>query len=192
MPVHSQEIYHPSGGEAVMTQVAHKVTLSSDHPYGKRLPPHPVGLFLAQLPQAVRYAVSMAMRNRSTERGKAPAWLHRAADIRLVDVQGDRESTLYFEAPPLGETASEFYSQKELFWTPPSAEDTGFDLLGDVLKDVEAANADSERFDRPLLKRLLRFREVFRGAFTSAHLESRRHQPGHRAHQPFQGEGRLW
>jgi hypothetical protein len=124
----------------------------------------------------------MAMRSRSTQKGKRPAWLDRAADIRLIGMDGDGDSTLYFEAPPLGEAACEFYSQKDMFWTPPAAEDTGFDLLGDVLKDVEAANADSERFDRPLLRRLMRFRGVFRGAFADAHIETRRHQPGGRAH----------
>lgn len=33
-----------------------------------------------------------------------------------------------------------------------------------------------------MLRRLLKFRGVFRGAFTDAHLETRRHQPGSRAH----------
>jgi hypothetical protein len=164
-----------------VTQISHRVTLSSRDHLGKRLPPHATGLFLAELPLAVRYAVSMAMRSRSTQRGKRPAWLDRAADIRLVGMDGNGDSTLFFEAPPLGEAAGEFYSQRDLFWAPPSAEDTGFDVLADVLKDVETANADSERLDRPLLRRLLRFRGVFRGAFTDAHIESRR-QPGGQAH----------
>jgi hypothetical protein len=75
-----------------MTQVIHKVTLSSEQPYGKRLPPHQLGLFLAELTKAVRFAVSMAMRSRSTQKGKRPGWLNRAADIRLVEMHGDRET----------------------------------------------------------------------------------------------------
>ncbi len=165
-----------------MAPILHKVTLSSEHNYGKRIPPHAVGLFLAELPLAVRSAVSMAMRSRSTQKGKRPAWLQRAADIRLVDIQGDGDSTLIFEAPRFGEAAGEFYAQRDLFWTPPSLDDTGFDLLGDVLTDVEATNADSDRFDRPLLRRLLRFRRVFGGPFSDAHIESRRYQCGKRAH----------
>jgi hypothetical protein len=165
-----------------MTHKVHKIILSSDYTFGRRLPPHAVGVFLAELPRAVCFSVSMALRSRSTHRGKRPGWLNRATDIRFVDMETNGESTLFFEAPSLGEAASEFYAEPDLFWKPPSADDTGFDLLGDVLADVEAANADSERFDRPLLWQLLRFRDVFRRAFTAAHLESRRYQLGHRAH----------
>src|SRR5262249_23406658 len=138
----------------IMAQVIHKVVLSSEQHYGRRLPPRALGVFLEELPAAVRSSVSMVLRNRSAQKGTGPAWLRRGADIRFVDMQGDRESTLYFEATTLGEAAAEFYTQKDMSWAPPDAEDTGFDLLGDVLVDVEAANADSERFDRPLLRRL--------------------------------------
>jgi hypothetical protein len=166
-----------------MTQITHKVTLSSSRHYGKRLPPHEAGLFIAEVPESIRYATSMAMRSRSTQKGKRPAWLERATDIRFVGLEGDGESsTLYFEAPPLGEAAAEFYSQKDLFWSPPSAEYTAFDLLGAALGDVESNDADSDRIDRPLLRRLLRFRHVFGGTFSSARFETPGRESDRKAH----------
>lgn len=78
----------------------------------------------------------MIFRSRSTQGGKRLAWLHRAADIRLVGIEPDAHDTLLFEAPSLGMAAPKFYQQRDLFWIPPDPEDTGFDLLGDVLADV--------------------------------------------------------
>ena len=80
-----------------MTQIVHEVILTSGQPHGKRLPPHAIGVFLAELPQAIRRAVSMRMRNRSLQTGKRPAWLERSADIRFVDMQAGETSTLTFE-----------------------------------------------------------------------------------------------
>ena len=86
-----------------MKAISHQVLLKSDQPFGRRLPPLPVGLFLEALPCAIDGAVSMELRHRSSQSGKRPEWLRRAVDIRLVDMQGNGESTLFFEAPPLGE-----------------------------------------------------------------------------------------
>lgn len=165
-----------------MNTVSQQIVLHHDRSFGGKLPPHYVGLLLALLPLAIHGAVSMALRNRSSPRGKRPEWLKRATDVRFVDFQGDEETMLYFEAPRLGEAAEEMYQQGELWPTLPDPCDTGFDLLGDVLADVEAHNEDSERFDLPLLKRLTRFKKVFEGPFREADLISRRYDAGHRAH----------
>ena len=71
-------------------------------------------------------------------RGRRPAWLDRAADVRFVDQQGNGETVLFFEAPRLGDAASEIYQQQELpgLSIRPSPDDTGFDLFGDVLTDT--------------------------------------------------------
>jgi hypothetical protein len=161
-----------------MTWIEHKVTLTSEHPFGRRLPSRVVGRFLAELPRVVRCAVSMAIRSRSTQKGTHPAWLDRASDIRLVGLEGNSECTVTFEALSLGEAADEFYTRDDSCSALPRMEDTGFDLLGSVLEDLEAANADSDRFDRPLLVKLLRLREVFRRAFSSAHFSSHRPRVG--------------
>ncbi len=104
----------------------------------------------------------MALRNRSTAHGRRPAWLERAADIRFADHQGNGETTLYFEAPTLGEAAPEIYAQNTFFpEMRPDPTDTGFDLLGDVLFEVDQGNADSQQFDPALLKRIAHFQSVF-------------------------------
>ncbi len=69
-----------------MNTVTHKVVLVGEQHFGRRLPPHHVGLLLSDLPFAIRQSVSMALRNRSTMRGRRPAWLDRAADVRLMFV----------------------------------------------------------------------------------------------------------
>ncbi len=163
-----------------MTTITNQIVLTSDQGFGGKLPPREVGLLLAEIPGAVQSAISMALRNRSSLRGR-PAWLKRAGDIRFVDHQGNEESVLFFEAAPLGEAAPELYQQGELWPTRPDPADTGFDLLGDVLAEIAAENADSDRFDTSLLKRLLHFRRVFAGPFDEAQIESRRFDSKHRA-----------
>jgi hypothetical protein len=134
---------------------------------------------MAELPLMVKQCISMSLRNRSTASGRAPDWLNRAADIRYVGHQGNDQIELLFEAPTLGDSACEIYEQKELFdelSTRPSAKDTGFDLLGDVLCDVKSRNTDSDHFDSPLLTRLTRFGKVFeKSPFRDLILTSRRH-----------------
>ena len=107
----------------------------------------------------------MAFESRSCARGKRPSWLTAASDIRFVGHSGDDTTILHFEAPCLGEAADKLYEQGELWPTRPAASDTGFDLLGDVIADVAADNEDSERFDRPLLQEIEKFRHGLNGWF---------------------------
>jgi len=86
-------------------------------------------------------------------------------DIDATD-QGD--TVLHFELPRLGESAEELYRQQEHWPTRPPAEDTGFDLLCDVLCDVGAFREDSDRFDTPLLKGVGRFGKVLDRAYQRA------------------------
>jgi hypothetical protein len=165
-----------------MTIFTHEITIHSDKHFGKRLPSHYLGLLLAEVPVAVQYSVSMALRNRSTGPGKIPGWLRRSADIRFVGHDGTDESHLYFEAPTLGEAAAELYAQKALYpdlESRPPPEDTGFDLFADVLADIQARNADSTHFDPTLLDRVAQFRRVFRkGPFTEIDVTGRRYSAG--------------
>jgi hypothetical protein len=182
-----------------MNTTVHQVVLKSHEVFDGRLPPRELGYFLAELPGLVRATVSMVLRSRSQQAGRRPAWLDRAADIRY-DVanagrSSDEKTALYFEAPCLGEAAEELYRQGELWPTRPEPADTGFDLLGDVLADVDAQNADSDRFDPGLLKRLGRFKKALSGPYDEAQFESRRYAAGKRARlsRPLiQTAGRLF
>lgn len=161
-----------------MSVVVHQVILQNDEHFGRKLPPHHLGLLLAELPLAIRASVSMAFRNRSHRKGRRPNWLDRASDVRFVDHQGNGESVLYFEAPPLGEAAADVYAQQSLFPDAddrPAEEDTAFDVFGDVLADVQHRNADSTHYDPSLLRRITQFKRVFkRGPYTAVDFTSRR------------------
>ena len=161
-----------------MSVIVHKVILQNHEHFGRKLPPYHVGILLAELPLAIRATVSMAFRNRSHVKGRRPAWLERASDVRFVDHQGNGESTLYFEAPLLGEAAADVYAQQSLFPEAddrPAKEDTAFDVFGDVLTDVQKRNSDSEHYDPSLLRRITSFKRVFkRGPYNEVDFTSRR------------------
>jgi hypothetical protein len=167
---------------AVMNRI--QLVLQSDQPFDGKLPAHHLGMLLAQLPIAVRGAISMALRNRSTTQGKTPQWLDRAADVRFVGHEANGITTLFFEAPTLGQAAEEIYQQSSLFpELRPASEDTGFDLFGDVLTDVAEQESDSLHFDPALLGRVIRFHKVFQhqSPFTGIQLISRRYTSEHPA-----------
>ncbi len=165
-----------------MRHVVQTVTLTSEAHYGKRVPPAPFGALLKEIPAVLRGSTLMAFQGRSTARGHYPAWLSAVADIRLVDYSGQDETVLHFEAPPLGEAAPDLYEQLELWPSRPDPADTCFDLLGDVLLDVNACNENSDRFDYRLLNRLVRLKGVFNGTFQVMLVRGQRTQPGHLPH----------
>lgn len=117
------------------------------------------------MPEALRSSIRMAFESRSRAQGKRPDWLVAASDIRFLEHSGDDETVLRFEAPQLGDAADELYRQQEMWSTRPEPTDTGFDLLGDVIKEVSANNADSDRFDRQLLQQVERFKHGLNGSF---------------------------
>lgn len=163
-----------------MTTVVHKVILKSNEPFDGKLPPFYPGQLLVEIPFAVRDSVSMAIRHRSKAKGRSPKWLDRVSDIKFVGYDGKQEACLYFEAPQIGEAAPEIYSQKTLFDEErPDPNDTAFDLLGDVLNDVQRRDADSTHFDHPLLDRIVKFRRFFgtrqRGPFSEVDLITSRY-----------------
>jgi len=130
------------------------ITLRSHQHYGSRVPPREVGEILRTIPGLVRQSVRMAFEGRSRASGRRPRWLEAASDVRFVDHDGTDDTVLYFEVPTLGEAAEDLYNQQELWPTRPEQSDTGFDLLADVVQDVSEQRRDSDRFDRPLLKRM--------------------------------------
>src|SRR2546425_12428841 len=147
-----------------MNSIIHQITLCSDEDFGKRLPPQPTGRLLQSIPGVVESAISMAFRGRSSTKGMKPAWLSAAADVRFL-LANSQDSQLRFEAPRLGDVAAEVYDQGLLWDSRPNRNDTGFDLLGDVLADVDVAAEDSERFDPGMLKRIVHFKRILNGTF---------------------------
>jgi hypothetical protein len=145
--------------------VIHTVTLRGEVDYSGQMPPAPIGRLLIQVPAVVQQAIRMGFQGRSTARGPRPEWLSAMSDVRVLDVSGDQDAVVRFEAPQFGEAARELYDQQELWPTRPEPEDTGFDLLGDILSDVGEQNTDSDRFDHQLLRRMEAFSRVVNGEF---------------------------
>jgi len=157
-----------------MSLTTQTITLTSDHHYGRKLPPLALGHVLTAVPTVVRQSVSMAFRGRSVVRGVRPHWLKAASDIRFIDHQGDDATILVFEAPTLGQAAGELYEQKEFWPSRPAPDLTALDLFGEVVLDVAARNEDSDRFDKSLLSRLVGFKKVLNGEFRELRLDPRR------------------
>ncbi|MDA1258127.1 MAG: hypothetical protein O3C10_09855 [Chloroflexi bacterium] len=150
-----------------MGTLSYEVELTSDQGYGTRLPSAAIGSFLVELQPAVRDSIRMAVEHRAVSRGKVPEWLAASSDIRFIGHGGTKNTVLHFEANQLGESAEEIYAQQELWASRPDPDDTGFDLLGDVLTAVRHEERDSDRFDSDLLRRLERFNRIFNKDFSS-------------------------
>jgi len=162
-----------------MNHVTQTITLTSDEHFGQRLPSDRLGHLLVDIQDSVRQSIAMAFRGESASRGRPPASLHAAADLRLVGYSGRDETMLVFEAPKLGSVAPGLYQQGEFFWTErPSPEDTGFDLFGDVLADISQNKDDSDRFDSRLLRKLQKFGSMLERDFRDIRIESRRNPTG--------------
>lgn len=160
-----------------MIHVIHKVALRSTERHGRRMPAVPVGRLVFHVPEVLRGCVSMAFQRRSKMPGHPPAWLKAASDVRVLDIAGGDETVVRFDAPLLGDAAPELYQQEELWPSRPDAEDTGFDLLGDVIDDVASGNEDSERFDTQLLQSLAGFRRVLNNSYQEMVISGHRYAP---------------
>ncbi len=155
------------------------VSLRSALHYGHRAPPQPLGELLRLLPLAVQQSVCMAFTGQSSVRGRRPAWLRQATDIRLVEYAGSDMTVLKFEVPRLGDAAAELYRRREEWPSKPAVDDTGFDLLADVLCDVANEDSDSDRFDQPLLQRIVRFKRAMQSGFQEIAITGNRYGPDH-------------
>jgi len=160
------------------------IVLRAKTSFGSRVPPIPVGCLLGSIPDLVRQSISMAFQRRSIERGRPPKWLEAASDVRLVGLETGDDASVRFDVPRLGDAAEAVYKQGELFPSRPDPDDTGFDLLGDMIRDVSASNGDSDRFDQNLLDSLRRLkgrRRVLNGQFQEMLVSGRRYGAGNPA-----------
>jgi len=158
--------------------VIQTIALRGGASYGSRVPPIPVGCLLGSIPGLVRQSISMAFQRRSTERGRPPKWLQAASEVRFVGIEGAEDTAVRFDVPRLGDAAKAIYEQGELFPSRPDPDDTGFDLLGDVISDIGALNRDSDRFDQNLLDSLRRLggrNRVINGHFDEMLVSGRRY-----------------
>ena len=118
-------------------------------------PSDAVGWVLYTLSDLGAACVRMRAEGRSSVSGAKPVWLANASDIRLRDYSnGHTDTRLVFDVPVLAEAAPEVFGRPEVWMSKPDPGDTAFDLLGDVLLDIEHRAFDSDRLDTRLLERL--------------------------------------
>ena len=107
-------------------------------------------------------SVRMAIEGASSSAGAPPAWLRRAADVRVTGVSGrDADTIFQVEAPPLGEAARDVYLQDALWETRPPETATAINVVARVFDDVARADPESSRYDRQLLNKIIRLRRLF-------------------------------
>ena len=139
-----------------------QIVVESRDGYGKRPPMEFCGSVFRGLTPMLGYSVRMAIEGASVSVGAPPAWLRRAADVRVTGLsERDAATIFHVEAPPLGEAAKEVYRQDSLWETRPPESDTAINVLARVLDDVTRADAESSRYDRQLLNRIIRMRRLF-------------------------------
>jgi hypothetical protein len=118
--------------------------------------------------------VRMVIEGASASVGAPPLWLRQAADVRVTRLSGRETATVFhLEAPPLGEAAKEIYRQDSLWETRPPESETAINVLARVLDDVTRADAESGRYDRQLLSRIMRMRRLFHNRIVSMRFPSR-------------------
>ena len=139
-----------------------EIFVESRDGYGKRPPMEFCGSVFRGLFPMLGSSVRMAIEGASSSAGAPPSWLRRASDVRVVGVSGRDAATIFHvEAPPLGEAAKEVYLQDSLWETKPAESATAINVVARVIDDVASTDAESNRYDRQLLNRIIRMRRLF-------------------------------
>ena len=131
--------------------------------------PELIGPVLGRVHETLLDTVRMGFLHSSHARGRIPACLRQAADVRYIGhAAGRNDSTiLRFEVPQFGSVAEELFEQGQFWASGPKPEQTAFDLLAASLHDVRQMTKNSERFDHALLLRFANYRKLLRRGLTS-------------------------
>jgi len=139
-----------------------EIFVESRDGYGDRPPMEFCGSVFRGLTPMLGYSVRMAIEGASSSPGAPPAWLRRAADVRMIGVSGRDAATIFHvEAPALGEAAKEIYLQNTLWETKPPESATAVNVVARAIDDIARADTESSRYDRQLLARIIRMRRLF-------------------------------
>ena len=152
-----------------MNTVERSFRLEAKEGLGARPRPELIGPVLSHLHSTLQDTVRMGFLLSSRARGRVPAQLKAAADVRYSghSAAGESATLLHFEVPRFSTAAPDMFRQQRLWDDGPEPEQTVFELLGSALVDVAARRKDSNRFDQGLLRRFLGYRRLFtRGQLT--------------------------
>lgn len=89
-------------------------------------------------------------------KGMRPQWLDATIDFTISGLKPG--STIFeIEAPRLGETAYEQFSQEDLWSTRPSLDETAIDLVAQSVNEIQTDNPVGDFFDSAVLQAILKF-----------------------------------
>ncbi len=99
-------------------------------------------------------------------RGPRPQWLDSTMDFTVTGVTGLKSGStiLGVEAPLLGETAYEQFSQEASWTKQPSLEETAVDLAAQSINETQDDDPVGDYFDSSVLEAILKFRKAARVA----------------------------
>jgi len=140
----------------------HFIDLTGPGCHGKYARPEAVGGVLSRIGATLRDAVRMSVLHSSRRVGRPMSELSHAWHIRSGGQTAgpDQATRLLFKAPTLKDAAPALFDQGLLWEDGPNPEDTAFDLMGAVLRDVARQKRDSQWYDVDLLNRIGRFSGV--------------------------------
>jgi hypothetical protein len=150
--------------EATVNVVERSFRLEGPSGLGAKPRPELIGPVLTHLHDTLQDAVRMGFLHSSHPRGRIPRGIKAAADVRYIGhSQADDNATLLrFEVSPFGDVAADLFKQTRLWDDMPTPDQTAFDLLGAALDDIGTRREDSNRFDPGLLRRIARYKVIFR------------------------------
>ncbi|MBI5685848.1 MAG: hypothetical protein HZC54_12315 [Verrucomicrobia bacterium] len=118
---------------------------------------------LRGLTDSAERALRLAIQGESVKRGKTPSWLSKSLDLQLTGLESG-STVLNLEAPTLGETVGDQLAQQDMWFTPPSADDTVFSLVSRSVRDTTAENLESNAYDAGVLNGLLELKPFLKKA----------------------------
>lgn len=146
-----------------MNTVERSFRLEAQSGLGAKPRPELIGPVLTHLHATLQDTVRMGFLHTSRARGRIPASIRAAADVRYLGhrAESDGVTILRFELAPFGEVAAELFSQAQLWDDGPQPEQTAFELLAAALEDVGSRRGESSRFDPGMLRRIGSYRKLF-------------------------------
>lgn len=147
-----------------MNTVERSFRLEAQSGLGAKPRPELLGPVLTHLHDTLQDAVRMGFLHTSRARGRIPAGIKAAADVRYLghSADGDSATVLRFEVAPFGDVAADLFAQAQLWEDGPQPNQTAFELLAATLVDVETHRDESNRFDPGILRRIGSYGRLFK------------------------------
>jgi hypothetical protein len=127
---------------------------------------------LQRMIECAERGLRLAVEGESVKRGALPKWLGQSLDLTVTGL-GRGSTVLEIEAPLLGETVGDRIAQQDMWYTPPSPNDTAFTLLSRSVRDTTAENLESDYYDGGVLSGLLALKPVLKTEATSIELRAK-------------------